>query len=275
MFGTSYNNEIMRKYFAYFSSLFSGIYVDRETAEGELTARIKVPIHYAKKEHALTRVHDNPDIDRPDAIFVPVMAFDLVDMRYNGERKSPTMNRNAKKVEGNPNAFWTAFVPVQYDFHFQLVIMVKNVNDGLKIVEQIVPWFTPDIAAKLEILPDMGIVHECPLILDSISSQDDVPQAYAERITRLWVLDFTLQGVLYGPVKKVPIIKFTNVEFTGVDPSSNVESTPFHRTTSQPGLTANGEPTSNSSLSVPYLTIYVDDDYGYIVQDTELPTSNG
>jgi hypothetical protein len=269
MFGTQFDHGTIRKYYAYFASMFSEVFIDRSLPDGTKTARIHVPIHFAKKEKALTRVMDDPKIDKKDAIFVPIMAFDMIDMRPNPKRHVPTMNRVAHRSE-DVNKFYNAYAPAAYDFHFRLYVMVKNVNDGLKIVEQIVPYFRPDVTAKLEIIPEMELIHDIPVILTSVSEEDTISPDYNERVTRIWVLDFVLQGVLYGPVKQSPIIKFANVVFTGVA-SENLLDNPFAQTTTQPGLTVDGQPTANAAASIPYLNISVDDDFGYIVINKSLP----
>jgi hypothetical protein len=269
MFGTNFDHGTIRKYYAYFASIFSDVYIDRTLANGTKTARIHVPIHFAKKDKALSRVQEDPTIDRKDAIFVPVMSFDMIDLRYSAGRVGPNMNRTSHRTS-DVNQFYNTYTAAPYDFHFQLSIMVKNVNDGLKIVEQIIPYFRPDVTASLEIIPEMGIFHDIPIILTQIAEDDKIPDDYKERVTRIWVLDFVLQGVLYGPTKTTPIIKFANVIFTGVGASGNVGDNPFLKVTTQPGLTANGLPTTNVNNSVSYLTISIDDNYGYVITSTPL-----
>jgi hypothetical protein len=41
------------------------------------------------------------------------------------------------------------------------------------------------------------------------------------------------------------------------------------QTTDQPGLTANGQPTSNAAASIPVNQIQVTDDYGFVITKTD------
>ena len=41
------------------------------------------------------------------------------------------------------------------------------------------------------------------------------------------------------------------------------------QTIDQPGLTANGQPTSNASLSIPVSQITVTDDFGFVITKTD------
>ena len=76
-----------------------------------------------------------------------------------------------------------------------------------------------------------------------------------------------------GPVKKGAIIKYSNTAFYTplvADLQDGVgNSTPVGYVQVQPGLTANGQPTSNSSLSIPVDEILVTDDFGYVVNIEE------
>lgn len=271
MFDTSFYHGTIRRYHAYFAALFSNVYVTRKTEDGDKTARIRVPIHYARRDKMLTRVQEDPAIDRKDAIFLPVMAFEMVDMRYRGERKSQTMSRIVRKTD-DPDKFWITYSSVPYDFHFRLSLLVKNADDGLKVIEQIAPYFTPDLTTKLQIVPEMDVEHEITLVLNSVVPEDDVGPNYRDRVTRIWVLDFTLQGYLYGPSKRAPVIKFANVQFNSMS-SDGTLGQPFLRVTTRPGMTANGTPTTDPDESVPYMEISVDDDYDFI--DERFPINGG
>jgi hypothetical protein len=88
----------------------------------------------------------------------------------------------------------------------------------------------------------------------------------------VWTLDFTLKGYLYGPVKTAKVIKYANTQFY-IPPSDatsirDVDSEDV-RIHIQPGLTANGQPTSNASLSIAVNEILATDDFGFVINITE------
>ena len=47
-----------------------------------------------------------------------------------------------------------------YDFNFSLSVFVKNADDGVQILEQILPFFTPEWTTTLKIIPEMNIKHD-------------------------------------------------------------------------------------------------------------------
>ena len=86
----------------------------------------------------------------------------------------------------------------------------------------------------------------------------------------VWNLDFVLKGYFYGPVKTSKVIKYTDAnlyvpknidELVGIPDVAAIYN--------QPGLTANGQPTSNASLSIPVNQILANSNYGYVTTITE------
>lgn len=276
MFGQIFYHQIIRKYVALFGTLFNDIVIERTDTQGNMTSLIKVPITYAPKEKMLARAQQDPNIDRQTAtITMPVMSFEMLDPKYDGSRKLPSIGRSANKIPNNPSSLYYQYNPVPYNFNFKLYIMIKNAEDGTKIIEQILPYFTPDFTVTVQLIPDINELKDIPIILNSVTQTDTYDGAFTERQALIWTLDFTLKGYLYGPVKTNPIIKFVNVNFyTPEVPDGELStavgvSSPVSLVEVQPGLTANGQPTSNASLSIPVSQIQVTDDFGYVTQKVD------
>jgi hypothetical protein len=165
--------------------------------------------------------------------------------------------------------------PVPYDMTFQLYIMVKNAEDGTRIIEQILPFFAPEWTATLNINPDLGVKYDVPVILNSVKSQDTYEGTFETRRALIWTLTFTMRGYLFGPTKQGKIIKQVEVNLLdgrGQTIDQMVANTSLLNTveiTIIPGLTANGEPTSNASLSIDKSEIESTDDYGFITDIQE------
>jgi hypothetical protein len=149
---------------------------------------------------------------------------------------------------------------------------VKNAEDGTKIIEQILPFFTPDFTTTLKLIPQMDVRMDIPTVLNSITQEDTYDGAFQQRRAIIWTLDFTMKGYFYGPVKKSPVILFANTLFyapTGeIDKSVGVTDY-ISYVHVQPGLTANGQPTSNVELSIDPHDILATDDYGYVIETGE------
>ena len=267
----------IRKYVTLFGSLFSDIAITRTDAAGNVTSLIKVPITYGPKEKMLARVNQDPNIDRQTAIILPVMSFEMEAFEYDGNRKLQTTNRIAVIDPDDKAKNKYQFNPVPYNIKFKLSILVKNAEDGSKIVEQILPFFTPDWTTTVHLIPEMNVVMDIPLILNNVVLEDVYDGDFKDRRALTWVLDFTMKAYIYGPVKATKIIKYANTEFFVATMDNIIDavgnSNPAAYITVQPGLTANGQPTSNASLSIPVANIVASDSYGFVTNIEELSSN--
>jgi hypothetical protein len=276
--GQQFYFQTIRKYVALFGTLFNDIHIERTDVNGNMTAFIKVPITYAPKEKMLARLQQDPNIDRPTATAtMPLMSFEMTDLRYDSDRKLKTIQRSANKITSanTPGSLNYQYVPVPYNFGFRLYIMVKNAEDGTKIIEQILPFFTPDYTVTVELIPSMNESKDIPIILNNISQNDTYDGQFTERQSLIWTIDFTLKGYLYGPINHSAIIKYAFVNYYAPKVpdgqlSTAVGNTPaISQTLDIPGLTSTGQPTSNASNSIPVNQIQVTDDFGYIITKTD------
>ena len=269
---TPFYFSTIRKYIILFGTLFNGIYISRTDKNGNVTLVERVPITYGPKDKMLARVVQDPNIDRPTATYpLPMMAFEMTGFDYDGSRKLQTINRIAVVDPDDKSKNKYQYMPVPYNINFQLSVLVKNAEDGNKIVEQILPYFTPDWTTTVHLIPEMNVTMDIPVVLNRVNLEDVYEGDFKERRSMVWNLDFTLKGYLYGPVKKSKVIKFANTEFFVVkdDIVANTSNPVVSYIQVQPGLTANGKPTSNSSLSIPVANIVATDDYGYVTNITE------
>jgi hypothetical protein len=143
MFGHKYYHGALRKYIIMFGNMFNDIKVDRFDENGEIQKTLAVPISYGPKQRFISRLNADPELDREISITLPRIGFEFTSMNYSPERKLNSMNRllSENKVgDKYPNVYQ----PVPYDLNFSLFILVKNAEDGTQILEQILPFFTPD-----------------------------------------------------------------------------------------------------------------------------------
>jgi len=278
MFNQNFYFQTLRKYVTLFGTLFNEINVIRTNSNNEITAFIKVPITYAPKEKMLARVNQDPNIDRPTATLpLPLMSFEMTDIRYDSDRKLSSVGRSVVS-SNNKNKLKYQYNPVPYNVGFRLYILVKNAEDGTKIVEQILPYFTPDFTVSVNLIPEMEITMDIPIIMNSISQEDTYEGSFTERQAIIWTLDFTIKGYIYGPIKTGAIIKFANtVVYTPAVNDGELKTAigntgPVSYVNVQPGLTVDGTPTSNSANSIPVININSTDNFGYVIHKENIDT---
>jgi len=270
IFGRTFYYETIRKYIVYFGTLMNDIHITREDSSGNVVSHLKIPLTYAPKDKMIARTQADPTLDRPVGIVLPRMSFEVTSLNYDSSRKVNTIGRVTRKEDDDPNIHKYLYNAVPYDFNFTLWAYVKNAEDGTKIVEQILPYFTPEWNATLNLIPEMDIVTDTPIFIKNVGSEDVYEGNFDERRVLIWTLDFVLKGQLWGPVCKSPIIKFANINFYNATSNGDIEDVvgeidPISRITVQPGLDANGNPTTNAAASISRDLIEVEDDWAYII----------
>jgi hypothetical protein len=260
---------MIRKYVTVFGSLFADIYVNRKNAAGVLQQSIGVPIAYGPKEKWLSRITQDPSLNRTINIVLPRMGFEIMQLTYAATRALPATQKNYKSIGSNDNSLKSQYVPVPYDIDFVLSIFTRNADDGAQIIEQILPYFRPEWNVTIDPVDGMDMKMDIPVILTGMNTEDVYEGDFEMRRSLIWNLNFTMKAWLYGPVRTSGIIKRVQVDSVLVPGQDPIESTDVgvysrqDRVVVQPGLNANGEATTDIDDSVPYTSINVEDPYGF------------
>ena len=270
MFGhNQYYHGTIRKSIIIFGNIFNDIWIERLNDSGGQDKLFKVPLQYGAKDPAWVRTDADPGIDRPAAVVLPRMTFQEESFTYNPDRKIPTTRYYARKNPTDLNSVKFQYAPVPYDIVFALNIYANEIADANKIVEQILPFFTPEFTITADMIPEMDIEKTIPLVLIGNSRENIDTGSFADtRRSVIWTLNFKMNTNFYGPIIDRPIIKLSNTNFyVGNTTTSN---TPMDNITVTPGLDSNGNPTSNVELSINTDNIAIDSNFGYVIQRTDL-----
>jgi len=215
MLGVTYYHQTIRKYVAVFGTLFNDLNIERTNASGTVTEKVKIPLAYGPKQKWLLAMSDTTASRKVTATRSPRMGFALTSVDYDSVRKLNTVGKNwaANSSLSTTTTLLSQFNPVPYNFAFDLFILVKNAEDGTQILEQILPYFTPEFTVTVNTIPDMGIKADIPIVLNSSSVADEYEGDLATRRTITWTLSFTLKGYIYPDIKSSSIIKTIEVNF--------------------------------------------------------------
>lgn len=198
MLGTYTYNEIFRKSVVAFGTLFNNIEIRRKTSSDNYEY-MKVPLAYGPKQKFLARLRQVGDLTTQDSaqITLPRISFEISAFGYDPMRKvSPT--QRVRTAVGDD--MQKAFMPVPYNVDFELAILAKNQDDGLQILEQILPYFQPSFNISVTLNEQLQEKKDFPVTLNSISYEDDYEGDYTTRRTLIYSLSFTCKTYLYGPV---------------------------------------------------------------------------
>lgn len=208
MFGQFYNGS-MRNMVIAFGSLFNDIVIKRTGADES----IRVPLAYGPKEKYLRRANDSSSIadEAKVQITLPYMSFEITNIAYDSARKRNTIHKRIKVDSDDVTRFKRQFTEVPYDMEFSLYIMVRHMEDGMQIVEQILPFFTPEFNVTMN-FTEINNKVDVPIVLNSVSLEEDYEGDFDARRNIVFTLTFSCKSYVYGPIKTQEIIR--NVQTT-------------------------------------------------------------
>lgn len=218
---------IIRKSIVAFGRLFSDIYIDRkqgDSVNGPTVQRLQIPIAYAPKEKWLVRIEQDPTLENHTYTTLPRMSFEITGYAYDSSRKFNKMN---KMVCNDGSSSSSMFSPVPYNVNISLYVLTKTQEDGLQIIEQILPTFSPEYTLAINAVPQMNIIQDIPVILNDISVSDEYDGDFETRRFVTHTLSFTLKLNLFGSVQNNKPIYTTSANITS-DPTGQTTSTTFN-----------------------------------------------
>ena len=203
--GQHFYHRITRKMVVSFGTLFNNIRLVRYNKAGTVEIeRIIVPLMYAQKEKFFQRISQDPELTKETQMTLPRMSFELDAITYDPLRKTSIFNTSIGSGLNGSSLRTTRMSP--YNFDFTLSIYVRNTEDGTQIVEQILPYFSPDYTITLD-PTGLGDKIDVPIILNSVNYDvEDVGGPDNIRVL-IWNLTFTLKGYMFGPISNTSVIR--------------------------------------------------------------------
>jgi hypothetical protein len=212
MLGTQFYHESIRKVIVSFGTMFNNINLVRKDNSGNISQSMKVPLAYGPREKFLVRLNEDADLTKQVAITLPRIGFEIQNLEYDSARKLNRVQR-FKKVKGaQAKQLDAQYMPVPYNLSIELYVMAKQSDDALQIVEQILPYFQPDYTLTINDNVAMDSKRDVPIVLNSISYEDNYQGDFTTRRALIYTLSFTAKFYLYGPVTSSKVIKTVQVD---------------------------------------------------------------
>ena len=216
MFGEHFYHKKIRNTVIAFGTIFNNINIKRLDSSGNPLQNIKIPLSYSPKEKFLARLDAQQDLTGDDskvAITLPRMSFEITGYSYDSSRK---LNKNQKITKVTTNADTTKmnsqYIPVPYNVNFSLSVYVANSDDGLQIIEQILPYFQPDYTVTMIEDRTMDTKRDIPIILNNVDYEDSYTGTLTSSRRIIYTLTFTAKIYLFGPISTSSIIKTVSAD---------------------------------------------------------------
>jgi len=245
-------HRTIRKVVVAFGTIFNDIQLVRYTKDlSEEKERIRVPLSYGPKEKYLTRLTSDPDLTKSVSVIVPRISFEMTGLSYDSSRKQISFTRNFSA--NNSIKLNSQFVPIPYNFDFSLSIYTRNTEDGTQILEQILPFFTPDFNVTVNFIPTMSQKYDLPIILNSVNTTTDYEGDMMSTRLITWDLEFTAKGYIWPLVESSSYIRQSNTNLYITDNTV----TPNDVTTANTQIVTESKITPNPIDALP------DDEFGF------------
>ena len=161
----------------------------------------------------VVRLTEDPNLAKKVAVTLPRIGFEISGIEYDASRKQNKVIKAKKVLDGADNdQLKSGFMPVPYNVNFELFVMSKSSDDALQIVEQILPYFQPEYTVTMREVPELEIIRDVPIVLNSISYEDDYEGDFASRRSVIYTLSFTAKYYLYAPVTSTNVIRTVQVD---------------------------------------------------------------
>ena len=215
MLGTYFYHEILRKTVIAFGTLFNDIHVRHQDQAGNDISDIKVPVAYGPRQKFLARITQQAELNKATQITLPRMSFEITNISYDSSRKAGITQTFKAVDKEDGDKIKKVFMPVPYNLGFELNILVKLQDDGLQILEQILPFFQPGFTLSIDLVKSIGEKRDVPMILNNISQQDDYEGDMSTRRALIYTLSFTAKTFMFGHIAKTPegLIRKVQVDY--------------------------------------------------------------
>lgn len=219
MLGSTFYHSSFRNATIAFGHLFSNITIERVNKAGEHVKTIKIPLTYSEKENFVSILY-NDKVDNADADIqttLPRMGYSIGNIQYDSSRKLNTIDKLSRKDKSR-----FMFNRVPYNVSFELYIGTRRLDDGYRIIEQILPYFTPELNIRVKEHADSEIISNIPFVLSDVN-QDVVVGTMEERRNIMWTLSFTAKLNLYTANRDMELIKNSIIDINSLNTNALLE----------------------------------------------------
>lgn len=197
-----------RKAVALFGRIFNKMIVLRKDSSGNVTDTLTVPLAYAPKQKFLDRINAQSDLDTDQkiALKLPRMSFEINGIQYDPARQLAKTTNFTHSSAGNLRNKFNMYVP--YTISFSLSVYAKNQDDALQIVEQILPYFTPQYTVTINPFKEQypNVKEDIPITITGVDFADDFEGALEQRRTVIYTLTFDMKLNYFGPIDDKAVI---------------------------------------------------------------------
>lgn len=249
MMQSYFYHKSFRKYVSAFGFLFNKIEFVRSDENGVEKARERIPLVWGAKQKWDQKLRNDPRNNREVLAQIPRFTFEVNSFEYDPSRK--LNNKLYIKKTDNGVASRQQYNGVPYNLGFKLSLWCKNTEEWAQVLEQIVPFFEPEVVVVLKMIPEMDQIVNVPIILNGVDLSDTYDGHETEQRIITVDFNFTMKAIFFAPISNTGIIKHAQSNYY-IDLSSDVKL-----------LQYDVEPVSTDIPPIPLEDLKKDDNWTY------------
>lgn len=203
-----------------FGSLFNKLYIRRYNPDGSINTDSEprlVPITFSPKEQYyvwLANTMRRPDNGTKVGIRLPRLSYELTGFAPDPQRQvNPYLYNSGKPIPDPYSPFaYRVQSPAAYSFNFTLSLWANDMDTSIQVLENILPYFKPEVSVKIKEQEDIPIVNDVHVIFNGISKQDNYTEGFEVNRFIQWDMEFTVYSNIWTPTVDGKIITEVTVD---------------------------------------------------------------
>lgn len=195
-----------------------GSIFDNLTIAGDHVADIRVPLYYSARSKFLDKRTQQPDLDASTFDYInPAIGFELTGLNFAPERHLNPLHKIEDRYLSGGGDKLMSFNRVPYDLSFSVSVAAKRFEDSLRIIEQVLPYFAPEITLTLNDREDFALQTNVTIVLNSVAVNVSYEGPFDDGREIIWDLQLTAKSYYYTPVQARERIKESIIEMREMD----------------------------------------------------------
>ena len=224
MFTNYFYHGTTRAAIGAFGTLFNNITIRRKSQNGKLLDTIRVPIAYGPRPKWIARIDEQRDFNDPKlAIHLPRMSFEITGITYDSQSKLSRYSTGTLRETFNNEKSTTILQHAPYTINISMSIYAKTQDDGLQVIEQILPAFQPQHTLSLKYVKDIEKSFDMPITLEDVSFDDEYEGDFTSRRVIVYNLDFTLKVKYFSGTDNKSVIRQVDVDIYDTENNTKLD----------------------------------------------------
>lgn len=224
MIGTPFYHKSIKKLIATFGALFSDIKIT--SAKGNT---IPVALHFSQKSKFIEAMMNNEDVrNLYTDITLPAMGFEITSYLYNAEQMTNPLNVQHQRMPNADNVDFM-FTSVPYTLGIELFVATNTLDEAYQILEQIVPFFTPNLTVTITDVDLYNLKTNITFDLTSISQDIQYEDTFENKRTIMFNYSFVAHTKFHSNPRSIAKIKDVIITMSEKDHEEAFEKLVGHR----------------------------------------------